>query len=667
MNLADYQLMVLDFETFYDTDYTLRKLSTTAYVFDPRFEVIGVGVRFGANRVWMEEHQFRAFAKSVDWSKVALVCHHAQFDGLVLSHHYGVHPAFWLDTLSMARAIHGESKAADLGSLMQYYGVGTKGTEVVQAKGKRRVDFTAEEYAQYGVYCIGDCDGTLGIFLKMIQGYPVPELELIDITVRMYTNPMLKLDEPKMKEYLAWEIARKEELLAKIGADKKDLSSADKFANMLRLLGVDPPMKNSPTAKLEDGSPKQIYAFAKTDPAFQELLLGGENDDIRWLCEARQGVKSVGNETRSARLLDMGRDGRSLPVYLKYAGAGPFRWAGGDKVNWQNFERQNKKDPRKGTIRQSIIAPPGWLLVGGDAAQIEARYNAWYSGETAIVEAFARGEDIYSKFASEIYNRVINRKTNPDDEIPGHVGKTAILGLGYQMGHLKFGSEMLKGANGGAPVQFTQADLHKLGIDPTPYLANPMNVERIRELPSRLTLPEKLIHYTVANYIVNVYRAKNANIKANWKFMQHVIDLMAKGHTGPVGKDGLLVLVKDGILLPSGLVMHYRELRQNEEGEYSYLAKRGQRSKLYGGLLTENWTQASCRIIVSDAMVKLKREGLPHIVSMEHDAIIGLAPEADAPYWSARLLELIATAPSWAPGLPLAAEGGFGTRLADTK
>lgn len=657
-------IITLDFETYYDAEYTLKKLSTTEYVFDPRFEVIGVGLLINGRRAWLEEPQFRALARSFDWSAVSVLCHHAHFDGLVLSHHYGVRPGYWYDTLSMARAIHGEARANDLGSLMLHYGVGVKGTEVAAARGKHRTDLTPEEWARYGAYCLGDCDGTKAIFDKMIAGYPPGELDLIDTTVRMYTEPALVLDEIKMREYLAWETARKGELLAKVGADKKYLSSSDKFAELLRLLGVEPPTKASPTAKHPDGTPKTIFAFAKTDPAFQELMQS-ENDDVRWLCEARQEVKSVGNETRSARLIAMGANGRALPVYLKYAGAGTFRWSGGDKVNWQNFERASKKDPRKGTIRQSIQAPPGYLLVGGDAAQIEARFNMWYSGQDNITQAFARGDDIYSMFASEVYGRHIDRKKNPDDEIPGHVGKTAILGLGYQMGYLKFGSEMLKGANGGAPVQFTRADMHKLRIDPTPFLANPKNVERIRELPSRLSLADKLVHYTVSNYIVNVYRSKNQNVVNNWNFAKHVIDLMAAGYRGPVGKDNIIELVQGGILLPSGLVMHYHELRKDEDG-YSYLAKRGQRSRLYGGLLVENLTQALCRVIVSDAMLRLRQEGL-RIVSMEHDAIIGLAPEAEAQHWLNRLLELLATAPPWAKGLPLAAEGGMGRTLGETK
>lgn len=658
------KLLTLDAETFYDSEYTLKKLSTTEYVFDPRFELIGMGVTLDGRKVWMEEPQWRAFAKALDWSQVAVLAHHAHFDGLILSYHYGVRPCQWFDTLSMARAIHGETKAADLDSLMRYYEVGEKGHEVVAAKGKRRVDFTQTEWNQYGVYCLNDCTGTRDVFRKMLPGFPRRELDLIDITVRMYTEPSLLLDMPKMEEYLAWEIARKEDLLRRIGATRADLSSSDKFAELLRSIGVEPPTKDSPKTKNSDGSPKQIWAFAKTDPTFQELL-ADENDNVRWLCEARQGAKSVGNETRSGRLIGIGAGGRALPVYLKYAGAGTFRWSGADKVNWQNFERLNKKDPRKGTIRRSICAPAGHFIVGGDAAQIEARFNAWYSGQTDLVDAFATGKDAYSLFASVIYNRHIDRKKNPDDEIPGHVGKTSVLGLGFQMGYKKFGGEMLKGAGGAAPVQFTAADIEKLGIDPRTFLDNPHNVAEVAALPSRLSLKDKVLHYIVAHHIVGVYRRTNDKIVANWGTNKEIINLMAQGYTGPVGNGDIFSLVKDGILLPSGLVMHYRDLRL-EDKQYTYLAKRGKRSKLYGGLLTENLTQALCRIIVSDAMWRLHKDGLK-IVHMEHDFIGGVCPIPEAVYWKERLLEEIATPPDWAPGIPLAAEGGYGLTLADTK
>ncbi|MHB1097970.1 MAG: DNA polymerase [Burkholderiales bacterium] len=670
MTAEQLDLVTIDFETYYDSDYTLKKMSTSQYVYDPRFETIGVAITRGSMRVWLEDYQFRLLCKQLPWHAIALLAHHSHFDGLILSHHYGVKPGFWYDTLSMARAIHGEAVAADLDSLMRRYGIGQKGHEVIEARGKRRVDFTPAEWQQYGVYSINDCDGTTGLFNRMASGFPQSELELIDITVRMFTEPVMVLDEPKMQEYLEWEIARKEALLSKIGADKKALGSNDKFAALLRDMGVEPPTKDSPTAKDTEGNPKRIFAFAKSDPAFQELLLGGD-EDVRLLCEARVGVKSAGNETRTARLLDIGANQRALPVYLKYAGAGTFRWSGGDKMNWQNFQRADKKDPRKGAIRQSIRAPAGHMIIAGDLSQVEARFNAWYNGQQDLIDAFARGEDVYSLFASEVYGRPIDRKNNPDDEEEGRVGKAAILGLGYGMGYLKFGGEMLRGANGGAPVQFVEEDLHKLHIDPTAFLANPKNVERILEVPGRLSPAAKLVHYTVSNYIVDVYRTKNDKIKAGWGFMKEVIDLMYQGYRGPVGKNGIIELVEGGVLLPSGLVMHYRELKYETDengrnGGYSYLAKRGQRSRLYGPLLVENICQALCRIIMADAMLQLRKEGL-RIVSSEHDAIVAAAPVEEAPYWSQRMLQMMATPPAWARGLPLAAEGGWGITMAEAK
>jgi len=71
------QLIALDFETYYAADYSLSSMTTEAYVRDPRFEVIGVGLVFPqtGQRVWMEESEFRRFAAGLDWSTVGLLCH----------------------------------------------------------------------------------------------------------------------------------------------------------------------------------------------------------------------------------------------------------------------------------------------------------------------------------------------------------------------------------------------------------------------------------------------------------------------------------------------------------------------------------------------------------------------------------------------------------------
>jgi len=316
-------------------------------------------------------------------------------------------------------------------------------------------------------------------------------------------------------------------------------------------------------------------------------------------------------------------------------------------------------------IRQYIMAPEGYMIVGGDASQIEARFNAWFSGEKWLVDAFAAGEDIYSKFASVAFARPINRRDNPEDEIPGFIGKTCILGMGFGVGWLKLGQEFLSG-RAGPSVSFDRSYLDKLSIDPGPFLSDAKNVELIRALPSRLPLVDRLIHFTVAHYFVKVYRGQNKAIVKNWRYMEHIIKRMLNKEYGRTGPNGILEIVEDGVRLPSGLVVHYLDLRAEEGGNYTYYSKRGGRVQLYGAKLMENLTQALCRIIVADAMVRLKKDGL-RIVSMEHDAIIGLSIEEYAAAWLARILHEISSRPVWAPDLPLAAEGGFGKTLAKAK
>lgn len=311
-------LVTLDFETSNHDDYTLSRMTNEEYIRDPRFQVIGVGVKVNdAPASWMSEKQFRQWVRiSPDWSSVAICCHHSHFDAFILNHHFGVVPGFIFDTLCMSRAINGPARGNDLGSLAVKYGVGEKGHEVETFKGKRLEDFTEEEWLQYGEYCKNDVELTRKIFFAMAEGFPDVELWSIDTTVRSFTEPKIEADIPLLTTFLADEQKRKAEVLAKIGADKKTLSSGDKFADMLRALDVEPPMKASPKQKNEDGSAVMIYAFAKSDPGMQELL-EHPRDEVRFLAEARIEVKSTINETRTGRLLGIASRG-PVPVYLIY-------------------------------------------------------------------------------------------------------------------------------------------------------------------------------------------------------------------------------------------------------------------------------------------------------------------------------------------------------------
>lgn len=677
--------LFLDWETYWDADYTLKKMPTSDYVRDPRFEAIGVSINDGEQTVWLSPSEFQEWAKTVRWEKVAVGCHHAHFDGLILSHHYGIHPAVFFCTMSMART-YGIDGGVSLGSLAEHFGVGQKGDEVTRAKGKHLKDFTPEELAAYAAYGCNDIDLTRMIFDAMVaQGFPEAELWLIDSTVKMFTNPMFVLNERMLEEYLVYERERKAALLARIGMDRKTIGANATLAKAFQELGVEAPMKDSPKARNPDGSKKQIYAFSKTDPGMQELL-EHPDDDVRWLAEARIAVKSTLNETRTERFLKMGRGGATCPVYLNYSKAHTYRWSGGDKRNWQNLQRVNDKKPNTGVIKKALEAPPGFKVVAADSGAIEARGTAWLARHSVLVAGFQKGVDLYSDFAGTVYGRPVFRKRkkdhpefNPDDESAGGLGKVAILGLGYQMGWPKFATTLLAGPMGADPIRLGEKDADTMGVDVNKFACNERKVKRMRKLITRLDEDALLVHCAVADKIVRTYREVHSPIVDLWETMEQVIQTMeeiGEDEQFSFGPNECLTVVRHGIILPNGLTLRYPGLRKSgdtvdEEGEvirggYSYLGQYGKiRVHTYGGAMTENVIQALSRIVIGEQMLSLKAKYGYDTKLVTHDEIATIVPDREAAAAEWRLVEEMKIAPKWAEGWPLTAEGGHAQSYGD--
>ena len=416
-------VITIDFETYYSKDFSLTKMTTEEYVRSEQFEVIGVSAQVDdAEPVWftgtMSETQL--FLKSLQLDQHMVLAHNAQFDGAILTWLFDIKPKKWLDTLSMARAIHGTEVGGSLKVLAEYYGVGVKGTEVVNALGLRRVDFPPDQLKQYGEYCKNDVALTYQIFKHMMP-FPTVELSLIDITLRMFTEPVLTLDSAKLHAHLLQVRQRKEELLQNF--DRDTLMSNPKFAELLKGYGIEPPMKTS----LANG--KQTFAFSKTDEGFKALL-DHPSLEVQSLVAARLGTKSTLEETRTARFLEMSKRG-SMPVPLRYYAAHTGRWGGDDKINLQNL-------PRSSPIKQAIVAPDNCQLIDSDSSQIEARTLAWLAEQDDLVEAFENGQDVYKIMASAIYAKA----EEEIDKSERFVGKTTILGAGYGMGAIKFKAQL---------------------------------------------------------------------------------------------------------------------------------------------------------------------------------------------------------------------------------
>ena len=357
-------LITVDFETYYDKDFSLRKMTTEAYIRDPRFEVVGVGVKVNNDATeWASgtHEELKEYLHTFDWGTSVLLCHNTLFDGAILSWLFDVHPRVLADTLCIARALHGVEVGGSLHALTQRYGLGTKGTEVLDAIGKRRLDFSDAELDKYGDYCINDVELTYKLFNVMGRGFPKNELRLIDCTLRMFVEPVLELDLGLLEQHLEDTKQIKEDLITSSGVTKKELMSNPKFAELLEGLGVIPPTKTSLTTG------KETFAFAKNDEQFKALE-NHSDSRVQALVTARLGTKSTLEESRTERFIGIAKRGL-LPVPVRYYAAHTGRWGGDDKINIQNLPSRGVNGKK---LKNSMLAPEGYMMVDCDSSQIEA-------------------------------------------------------------------------------------------------------------------------------------------------------------------------------------------------------------------------------------------------------------------------------------------------------
>lgn len=603
-------LITLDFETYYTTkDLGFKTQTTEEYVRDPRFEVIGVAVKVNDEPTqWCSDSldEIDLWLHQFDWDNSMVVAHNAMFDMAILNWHFDIRPKAIADTLSMARAINGIEVGNSLKKLALHYQLGVKGEEVLQAVNLRRRDFTEQQLAEYGAYCINDVDLTYDLFLTLLPMFQKVELKLIDLTIRMFTEPALRLDEALLQQHLVDVKLRKQLLLDECGANIEDLMSNQKFAEVLRGLGVEPPMKISLTTG------KEALALAKSDEGFKALA---EHPDerVQTLVAARLGNKTTLEETRTERLIGIAGRGK-IPVPLSYYAAHTGRWGGSDKINFQNFP---SRGDNAGKLKKAILAPEGHVIIDCDSAQIEARILAWFAQQDDLVEAFRNGEDVYKIMASAIYRKE-REEVTPSERF---VGKTTILGAGYGMGSAKF-----------------QTQLKTFGVS---------------------------VSAEESARIISTYRGTYPSIPTLWKSGSTAIDAMSKKRTATWG-NGCISIGAEGILMPNGLYQRYPNLRKvrDKDGkdQYIYDSRKGA-VKLYGGKLTENICQGLARCIIGEQLIKISRKY--RVVLTVHDAVACVAPKEEAQEAMAYVMECMRFVPSWAQGIPLNCEAGIGESYGD--
>ena len=648
-------ILTIDFETRWDSkSYTLSKMTTEEYIRDARFTAFGACIHeYGSDRPtqWYTGDELPRILATYNWEETAVLAHNAQFDVSILSWVYGIQPAFIFDSLSMARALRGVEVGNSLAKLADDFGLPPKGKAVYSTDGLERlcdsaVERELEQYCKHDVYL---CEQ---VFARLVHGYPAKELRLIDMTLKMYTNPVLELDQKMLIEALAEERIKRETLLQRLNIDESALASNPQFASILQTLGVVAPTKVSKTTG------KETLALAKNDALFQALL-NGEREDVALLCEARLRVKSTTERTRAQRFLDISQRG-PLPVPLSYYGAKSGRWsaAKGSAINMQNLKRGS-------FLRKAIMAPEGYQLVVGDLSQIEPRVLAWLSDYDEMLQIFRRGGDPYAAFGAQMFNIPgLTKESHPDLR---QSAKSALLGCGYGLGWASFSSQLLTGFLGAPPVRYEKKFAKALDVTSDAvekFFDWDENVKKLEDIPHTCSLQELAIHAVAAKKIIDIYRATAYQVVSFWETCGGMIETSLYG--GKEHKYKCLTFRKGEIELPNGMKLLYPDLRKtkDDKGRSQYVYG-PDATKLYPGKVTNNVTQALARIVMTDGMLRVNKR-YP-VVGTVHDELICVVPDeevTDAKTW---VLEQMTMEPSYMPGIPLDAEGGAHRRYGEAK
>lgn len=659
--------LTLDFETYYDKDYSLSKkgMTTQAYIMSPKFEVLMASVKWGDGETQVvEAPDLPAFFASVDWAQTAVVNHNSIFDLSILWWRYGYRPALAVDTMSMAQCLGvplltGSASLAKCVQLLQEagYELPSKGGEVVNALGKHRKDFTPAQWEAYKQYCKTDADITWFLFKVLKQYVSDDELAYQDIILRCYTEPRLKVHVPTVEYELARCRAYKAEQLAKVceqlGCTQDNLAgvlrSNDKFAALLKAMGgiTEAEMEQGaqgsfiiPT-KVSATTGKVTWAFGKTDVGFKELC-ESELPFVQALCQARLAAKSSIDETRCEKFLDYASYG-FLPMGYKIGGAHTNRMSGGSagSANMQNLP-SGRREGQSDLLRRSIIANDGEVIVNYDASQIEARTLAYVASQTDVLGVFASKGDVYSYMAASLYGisyETLRANRKSDDPAVAaeankqrQFGKTVVLSCGYGQG----------------AAGFQRYALINAGLN--------------------LTMDE-------AKHAVNTYRKANSFITAFWKTCDQALQVMVDGGQmyfgGQDGKmffaDGKRFLLGrhvPGIRMPNGLWLNYPNLHVDmSSGKpqfvYDKVGYTGKplKSKAYGGLICENIVQSLAFAIMKQQALWIAK--YYPIVMNTHDEWCVVVPRDQAETAAEYMARCMRTAPDYVAGLPLDTEGGW--------
>lgn len=538
------------------------------------------------------------------------------------------------------------------------------------------------EIEALGRYCDQDVDSELAIGERIAE-LPAAELDVwfLDQTIN---RRGIRLDLPNVHAALAVAQAETNRLNAELreltgGAVKKVTNAA----KMLTWLADELfPLKNLK---------KRTVGIA--------LAQGINRPDIRRVLEIRREAGKASVAKLNAMLACVNNDGRARGL-LGYHVATTGRWAG-RRIQPQNFPRPALKqkaieqvlellpqphgadlvrfgyadpiDAIASSLRALIIPGDGRKFIGGDYANIEGRVVAWLAGESWKLQAFREydaglGPDLYILAYARSFG--VDPSTIDEEDPRRQVGKVQELSLGYQGGPGAF-------VNMGLNYNIDVADIaHRVN-----RITDRARWERARErYPAQESRQYGLneFNWTGLKIVVEAWREAHPAIVHLWREMD---DCCISATQNP----GTIYSIQSGLIkfcsnkhflycqLPDGKCLAYARPSTEEytppgwarsKLQFTYFgqgkkSKKWEKRRGYGGLVTENATQATARQRLVAGMKRLERGGYPIVLDV-HDDILA---EMKAAFGDPReFLSHMCAPEGWDAGLPVAAKVWTGAR-----
>ena len=638
-------VLTIDLETYSGTD--LKACGVYRYVEDPDFQVLLFSYAFNDDPVEIVdlvngERMSEPVVEALRDPAVTKAAFNANFERTCLAKHFGqvMDPRQWICTqvhaltLGLPASLELVAKSLKLRqqkdtagkALIRYFSIPCKPTKSNGGRSRNLPEHDPERWDKFKAYCIQDVVVEREV-RKKLERYPVSE-----------------------KEWKLWQL---DQIINDLGvridrtlvhhAITCDTQYQQRLENeAITLTGLNNPNSVSQLKEwLTEAVGVEVESLSKE--TIPQLLEQTECKTVSRVLKLRQEMAKTSVKKYQAMDGARCRDNRVRGLLQFYGASRTGRWAG-RIIQPHNLPRNylpdldlarqllrdgdyetlemlfsNVPDTLSQLIRTALVPEDGCRFIVADFSAIEARVIAWLAGEKWRLDVFNTHGKIYEASASQMF-RV------PLDEI--HKGSPL-----RQKGKI---AELACGFSGG------------------------VNALRAMDRTWADSVPEEELWN-----LIQTWRKTNLRIVQFWHDVEEAALEAVQDKKTIKLQYGLIFFCEPGVLfiqLPSGRKLAYVRPQVETDKRFNkptvtyegYEQGKWSRLKTYGGKLTENIVQAIARDCLAEALLRVDNAGY-RIVLHIHDEIVVEAPDGHISV--DKLVEILGEPLSWAPGLPLRADG----------